>query len=652
MTESTQTLSFQAEAKELLDLVVHSLYSHREVFLRELVSNASDALDKLRREALETPGLLEDPESLAIRLEVDPKARTLSVIDNGIGMTREELTRYLGTIAHSGTRELRRNLEAQAVERPDASSNSLIGQFGVGFYSAFGVAHEVTVESQRAGSVEAWRWRSRGDGEFQVEPALPRARGTRVTLALKPRGDDDEEWQDFTSGALLARLVRRNSDFIEWPIELATAQLDQPGELERRRGHDGIEVFVLNSRRPLWERPRDQIQPDEYRQLFAHLSHGEEGPLETVHFKAEGTQEYTALLFVPAERRESFLERPKEHAAISLYARRVFVMDHCPHLAPSWLRFLSGVVDSRDLPLNVSREVLQENRLLRQIHNRIVQKTLQALAHMQAQRRPDYERFFSSFGAVLKEGLLIDPARRDELLDLCLFQSSRGGWTSCAEYLARAPAEQGAIYVHGAPSLALARNSVFAEALSAKGREVLFLLDPVDEWILAQVEGVKEKRFVVLERDAPDWESAAEKEQREAKEREQRGFLERLERALAPRVRQARFSARLVDSPAVLVAAPGALGPHMRRMLEQRGDKPAEDEARDLELHPGHPFVQRLIEREASAGGDFDEAAELLYGQALLAQGLLPADPRRFAALLSKTLLDGSGAFLRSAPAS
>jgi len=637
MSAAAQTLRFQAEVEQLLDLMVHSLYSHREVFLRELVSNASDALDKLRLEALSRPELAPLGERLAIRLEVEPARRVLRVVDNGIGMSRQEVVENLGTIARSGTR---RFLEALR-EKGQAGSAGLIGQFGVGFYSSFMVADEIVVETARAGERTGTRWRSDGKASFTVEDLERPPRGTVVELHLKPPDPEGEEPVDFTSPALVRELVRRWSDFVEWPIEMAAAHFAQAQELPRETAADGLEVVVLNSRKPLWARPKDEVSPAEHAAFYKHIAHAWDEPIETIHIRGEGTTEYTALLYLPTERPVDLLDPRAERSHVALYVRHVFVMADCEDLLPPWLRFVRGVVDSQDLPLNVSREILQQNRAVRQIRARLVKKVLDALEAMRDGRREDYLRFWRAFGSVLKEGLVTEPERAEALSGLVLCESSRGeGPTTLAEYVERLGAGGEPILCLLADDLEAARRSPHSEAWRARGREVLFFTDPVDEWVLERLDQFRGRQLERVDRGAALPGGEAQREELERKERDERPLLEALEQRLRGRVERVRFSGRLVDSAAVLVDERGSVGPHLERLMRQTGHEPP-PRHRVLELNPGHPLVERLalLAREQPASPRLADFAELLHGQALLAEGSPLPDPARFGRLVSELML-------------
>lgn len=638
MNAASERIAFQAEVGQLLDLMIHSLYSHREIFLRELVSNASDALDKRRIEALTDGALAFGAARGAIRIELEPARRVLRVIDNGIGMTRQELIENLGTIARSGTRRFLQALQDKGAGGGEAQ----IGRFGVGFYASFMVAERIVVTSRRAGTAQGARWESDGKGGFTVEDADAAAVGTAVELFLRPADAEDEASQDFCDPGEIAAVVRRYSDFVEWPIEMAAAHLADHSDLARETAADGVEVLLLNSRKPLWSRARDEIQPGEYAAFYKHLAHAWDEPLETVHFKAEGASEYTALLFVPSERPlDLFGGAHEPKSRVSLYVRHVFVAAECEELLPPWLRFVHGVVDSQDLPLNVSREILQQNREMQRIRARLVRKLLDALGALRDHRREDYLRFWKAFGPVLKEGLVTEPGEREALGALLLCASSRAeGPTTLAEYAARAGEGTLDVLVLPAENESAARRSPHLEAWRAAGREVLFLTDPIDEWVLEHCRELGGRKLVRIDRGLAAPRGPAQREELEAKEREQRALLEALEARLKGQVARVRFSGRLVESPAVLVAADGTPGPNLERLLRQSGQS-APALAPTLELNPGHPLIERLAGMAAQSPppARLDDYAELLLGQACLAAGAALADPARFGRLVSDLLL-------------
>ena len=620
MSSTSETLRFQAEASEVLGLMIHSLYRHREIFLRELVSNASDALDKRRFEALKDPSLAADEQAARIRIELDPKARTLGVHDGGIGMSREELVSNLGTIARSGTKafveEMRRAGSSSAPE--------LIGQFGVGFYSSFLVAARVEVVSRRAGSAEAWRWSSDGRGEFAIEPAERGAPGTSITLHLKPDEPEDpeaEEQTDWLDENAVRAVIKRYSDFVPWPIELGGK--------------------VLNAQKPLWTRPKEEIKPEEYAEFYKLLAHDWTAPALTVHFKAEGTSEYTALLFVPAEKPFDLFERSEPRSRLALYVKRVLIVQDCADLLPPWLRFVRGLVDASDLPLNVSREVLQATPLVRQIKKRLTRRVIDALAQQLAEKRAEYETLFGHFGTLLKEGLYAGEDEDGKLAKLLLFESTQGAEKSTlAEYVARMQKEQKAIYFLAGNEKSVLESSPHLESYRKRGLEVLLMSDPVDEWLVTRLSEFDGKPLAAIDRGAHELASDSEKQAAEDLARGQRALLAAIEEQLGKDVAEARFSTRLSDSPALLVGEAGGLSPQMERVL-RAANQPVPAQKRALELNPDHPLVKKLMDQYAKdpKAAGFGDLVELLHGQALLAEGSPLPDPAKFAKLLSRMMV-------------
>ena len=637
MSTTIETRAFQAETQELLGLVIHSLYKHKEIFLRELVSNASDACDKLRFEALTNPGLGVKEDELSITIEVDKSARTLTVSDNGIGMSRDELAQNLGTIARSGTKAFLRELK----EQEGAASPALIGQFGVGFYSSFIVADRVVVESRRAGADEAWRWTSEGKGEYTLEPGARAARGTSVTLHLREPEEDDEEHQDFTSDFTLRGIVKKYSDFVAFPIRMEVERWKpkeggKPGEGAMVR-----EVETLNSMRPLWTRAKDEITADEHAEFYRHLAHDFEPPLETIHFKAEGTLEYTALLYVPARRPMDLFSVDSAKSSLQLYVKRVLILADCHDLLPPWLRFVKGVVDAPDLPLNVSREVLQQNAQVRQIQKRLVKRVCESLAQLLEKDRARYAGFWSNFGMLIKEGIYHGADEDQRLSKLALFPTTHGAEpTTLAEYVQRMKPGQEAIwYLAGEDRKAL-EGSPHLEAFARRGEEVLFFVDPVDEWLLERFREFDKRPLKAIDREGAHVESTSEKEAREALEREHRETLSAIERELAGQVKAVRFSMRLTESPAALVADEHAMGPNMERLM-RAANQTVEPQKRVLELNPDHALFKKLMKlrtERGEASGEFQDHVALLHGQTLLAEGSPLPEPGRFAKLVAKLL--------------
>jgi molecular chaperone HtpG len=636
MSTTAEKHAFQAEVNEVLSLVVHSLYSHREVFLRELVSNASDALDQLNLKALTEPGLLSDDSELRIELLVDKKAGTLTVRDNGVGMTRAELLENLGTIARSGTKKLMQSLSPE--QKKDVA---LIGQFGVGFYSAFLVADTVTVLSRKAAGDgagdEAWIWESQAKDDFELRPGEREGRGTDVVLHLK---DDAKEYLDEWP---IREVVRKYSDYVRWPIRLEVARDD--GKAEKK------EWQTLNAARALWTRPKGEITREQYVEFYKHVSHDWNEPLAWTHFKVEGTHELTGLLFVPAKAPLDLFEQRK--AGVRLFVKRIFILDDAQEILPDWLRFVRGVVDSEDLPLNVSREILQRDATTKFIRKQVVAKTLALLEELAKEgeteveldgkkvKRERYLDFWRAFGRVLKEGIHHDPDRRTELARLLRYESSRGqGLTSLAAYKARMPAEQKAVYYVPAESLAAAEKSPHIEALRKRGFEVLYLVDPIDEWIadtLAEFEGTP---LVAASKGALDLpESDEQKHAKEAHQKDLAPVLARMHKVLDARVEAVRVTDRLTDSPACLVSGEHGMSAHLERRLRDAGHA-VPDQKRILEINPEHPVIRKL---RALADGDdakFQRWTGLLHDQALLAEGVLPPDPAGFARRIAELMAE------------
>ena len=634
-----ETIAFQAETRQLLDLVIHSLYTNKEIFLRELISNASDALDRLRHEALrggnaEAAGA--DRSGLRIRLEVDPEKRVLEIDDNGIGMSREEVVANIGTIASSGTRGF---LDSLREKGGDAKADlpTLIGQFGVGFYSAFMVADEVEVETKRAGEEKGVRWTSQGEGEYTLEEIEKSEPGTTVVLHLKDLDPEAEGDRDFTAEWVLREVVKKYSDFIEYPIELETGEGDE------------AKVEVLNSMKPLWTRPKSEIEEDEYTEFYKHLSHDWNDPLETIHFHVEGTSEYSALLYLPKQRPLDLFDPNQAKSRVHLYVKRVFIMEDCEELMPVWLRFVRGVVDSSDLPLNVSRETLQHNRQMGQIKKRLTRKVVDTLQALLRDDREGYGAFWGAFGTVLKEGIYYEEELRDEIAKLALFRSTNEASeedaptdTTLVEYVDRMPVKQEEIYVLLAESEEAARRSPHLEAFAARGYEVLFLTDPIDEFVMQRFTEFAEKKIRRIDQGEIDLEDEDEKSARGEREKELEPVLGAVKEELSEVVEDVRFSSRLTDSPACLVGGENELTPQVRRMLQEQGQAVPESK-RVLELNARHPVVERLKELSDAQEEEFSEACELLVGTALVTEGSSPPDPTRFAKLVTDRMLSSRG---------
>ena len=622
MTERAERHEFQAEVRELLDLMVHSLYSHKDIFLRELISNASDALDKIRFEALSRPDLASG--ELTITLEIDAGARTLAVHDNGIGMSRAEVIENLGTIARSGTREFLRAIrEAKAAAAPE-----LIGQFGVGFYASFMVADRITVVTRRAGTEEATRWESTGDGSYTLDVAARPAAGTTVTLHLKPQ-DEEDGLNDYTQAWVLKDIVKRYSDFVTYPIRLQ-------GE-------------TLNSMKAIWARDKDAVTEDEHREFYKHVSHDWNDPLEHVSVHMEGTFEARALLYIPSKAPFDLHDRGGGHRGLSLYVKRVFIMDDWRELLPPHLRFVRGVVSSDDLSLNVSREILQKNRQIQAIRKYLVRRLLAAFKEMKEERAERYRTFWTEFGAVLKEGLLGLEEEPERLLELVLAASTDGaGLTSLGEYVARMKSGQPAIYYLTAASREAGERSPHLEAVRARGYEVLFFLDPIDELWLRMRREFEGKALTSVSQGGVDL-GTGEDGKKEGSGAEEIGerfkdLLLALRAVLQDEVKDVRLSERLTSSPACLVGEPGELSAHIEDLLRRSG-REVPKAKRVLEVNPSHPLLTRLQAFHAAHGADerFRRYAELLLGQAILAEGGTLADPAAFSRRLAELLVEATG---------
>ncbi|MBN3267792.1 molecular chaperone HtpG [Bordetella bronchiseptica] len=625
---ASETLGFQAEVKQLLHLMIHSLYSNKEIFLRELVSNASDACDKLRFEAIDQPALLDGDGELAIRVDYDKAARTITISDNGIGLSRDEAVANLGTIARSGTREFFSQLTGD--KQKDAQ---LIGQFGVGFYSSFIVADKVTVLSRRAGLAanEAIRWESDGQGEFSIAPAEKAGRGTEVTLHL--RADEDE----LLNGWKLREILRRYSDHISLPVRMAKEDWDA----EKGEQVKGDELETVNQANALWTRNKSDITDEQYREFYKTVSHDYDDPLAWTHNRVEGRSEYTQLLYVPKHAPFDMWDRDARRG-VKLYVKRVFIMDDAEQLLPSYLRFVRGVIDSADLPLNVSREILQESRDVRAIREGSAKRVLSLLEDMAENKAEDYATFWTEFGQVLKEGTGEDAANRERIARLLRFASTHDGGqaqtVSFADYVGRMKDGQDKIYYVTADTFTAAANSPHLEIFRKKGIEVLLLSDRVDEWMLSYLREFDGKSLVSVAKGGLDLAELADEEEKKRQSEVAETFkplVERLQQALAEQVKEVRVTQRLVDSPACVVVGQNELSPHLLRMLKAAGQEAPEVKP-VLEINPDHALIARI--RDAS-DAEFGDWAALLLDQALLAEGAQIADPAAFVKRLNGLLL-------------
>ena len=623
-----ETLGFQAEVVQLLDLMIHSLYSNKEIFLRELISNGSDAVDKLRFEALSRDDLYEDDHDLMIHVSFDKDARTITVRDNGIGMSRQEVIEHIGTIAKSGTREFFQALTGD--QRKDAS---LIGQFGVGFYSSFIVADRVTLITRRAGlpAAEGVRWESSGQGEYSIEPINQPARGTEVTLHL--REDEDELLNSWR----LRSIIGKYSDHISLPIMMpkeSTEEGKEPGE------------EMVNRASALWARDKKEITEDEYTEFYKHVAHEFSEPLARVHAVMEGKYEYTLLLFIPSKAPFDLWNRDSRHG-VKLYVRRVFIMDDAEAFLPTYLRFIKGVVDSNDLPLNVSRELLQQDPEVDAIKGGLTKRVLDLLAKLAKDEPEKYATFWKEFGTVLKEGVAQDHTHRDRLLPLLRFASTHNEsvepTTSLAEYLERMKPGQERIYYVIAESIPAARSSPYIEKLKERGLEVLLLAERVDEWVMGQLDKFQDKSFKDAARgdlELGTLESEEDKKQHDTEVKESSDLLKRVKEAVGERVEEVRASTRLKDSPAVLVLGEHDMGSNMRRIFAAAGQK-VPDTKPTLEVNVHHPIV-KYLESIADAQ-QFGELANLICDQAGLAEGGQLANPADYVQRLNRLLVRLAG---------
>ncbi|MFN4330010.1 MAG: molecular chaperone HtpG [Limnobacter sp.] len=632
MGSMKETLGFQTEVKQLLNLMIHSLYSNKEIFLRELVSNASDACDKLRFESINNAALLaEDPE-LKIRVSFDKEARTITIEDNGIGLSRQDAIDHLGTIAKSGTKEFFSKLSGD--QQKDAA---LIGQFGVGFYSAFIVADKVTVRSRKAGlpANEAIEWESKGDGEFSVEGIEKESRGTQIILHLK--ADEDE----LLSSWKLRSILTRYSDHISLPIQMIKEEWDE----EAGQMKAGSDWEAVNKANALWARAKSDITPEQYNEFYKTISFDYADPLAYTHNRVEGGRsEYTSLLYVPAKAPFDLWDR-NQQKGIKLYVKRVFIMDDAEQLLPPYLRFVKGVIDSADLPLNVSREILQESRDVRAIRDGSVKKVLGLLEDLAANQPEKYASFWNEFGQVLKEGLGDDPSNKERIAKLLRFASTHADSAeqsvSLADYVARMKDGQSKIYYVTADSYTAARHSPHLEVFRKKGVEVLLLTDRVDEWMLSYLNEFDGKELQSCAKGGLDLGQLEDEQDKETKARvdeEYKDVLGRIQTLLADRIKEARVTLRLTDSPACVVADETGMSEHLKRMLRQAGQQ-APDSKPILELNPTHPFVQRLKVEQTQ----FDAWAQLLLDQAILAEGGTLEDPASFVRRMNELLLGSKG---------
>lgn len=618
-----QVQNFNAEIKQLLDLMIHSLYSHKEIFLRELVSNASDAIDKLKFQSLTHESLLPANWEPTIRLQPDSEHKTLKIIDNGIGMTQEEVVQFIGTIARSGAKNFAQ-MTQEMKERPE-----LIGQFGVGFYSAFMVADRVSLHTQKAGSSEGVLWESTGDGTYSID-SIPRAEGTGTTITLHLKDfKEEDEVQDFTDAWNLKSLVKKYSDFIAYPIKMKTDKEDE----------------TLNSQKALWLKSPSEITKEEYKEFYQHLTHDFNEPMKTIHYRAEGTMEFNALLYIPSKKPWNFNMRDTEYG-LNLYIKRVFIMNDCKDLIPPYLRFVKGLVDSSDLSLNVSREILQQNRQVSQIRKNVVNKILGTLKDLLTKERSSYETFWNEFGSTLKEGLPGDVANKEKLQDLILFHTTQSDkMTTLDEYVSRMKEDQKHIYFITGDSLTQISNSPYLEKLKEKNYEVLLLVDPIDEWVTDALSTFKEKPLQSIMKEGLDLDSEEDKKRKEEEKKQSeekfQPVLSTLKKTLENDVKDVVISDRLTSTPVCLVAGAHDPSAHMQKLLGQMGREYRTPVKRIMEINPKHPVFEKMLQATPQQQTQW---AEILYAQALLNEGSSVPDPVKFSQQIADLMVQAANA--------
>jgi molecular chaperone HtpG len=643
---SKTTKQFQTEVQQLLDLVIHSLYSNRDIFLRELISNASDAVDKIRFEAHSDESLLEGNSDWKIKLIPDKNAGTLTILDNGIGMSQAEVEENIGTIARSGTKAFMQALKDKA----DTNNPELIGQFGVGFYASFMVADKVTLATRKGGAAEkGCLWESTGDGTYTVEECSREQRGTEIVLHLK------DEFKSYLDEWKIRSIVKKYSDYIQYPVCMDITRSEVPKgvdgkEIEGAGQIETTEEQTLNSMKAIWARPKSEVTEEEYSEFYKHVSHDFEAPFRTIHFSAEGTSEFKALLYLPAKKPfDMFMVDRKK--GLQLYVKRVFITDKCEELIPDYLRFVKGVVDSSDLPLNVSREILQEDVQIKRIQKGLVSKILSTLTEVKEKSLDEYVAFWKEFGQVIKEGIHFDYANKEKLQDLLLFESTKtdsGSFISLKEYVGRMPEGQKEIYYITGTSRETLEQSPHLEAFRAKGYEVLFMTDPVDEWVVQALTEYDEKPLKAVDRGDISLDSEDEKKEKDKKREEaQKEFsdlISFMSDHLKDKVKEVRFSNRLTDSACCLVAEEYGMNANMERIMKAMNQAVPESK-RVLELNPDHAILKAMagIHQQDKGAPALSDYADLLYDQALLTEGTPIKDPLRFTRLVSELMVKAAG---------
>ena len=661
-----ERFEFRSETKELLQLMAKSLYSSKDVFLRELVSNASDALDRRRFEAVTDPSKLSADETLEIRIHADKDAKTLTIEDNGDGMTRDDMIANLGTIAHSGTKAFVEKLKS--AENAD-QANSLIGQFGVGFYSAFIVSDDVTVTSRRVGQDKAYTFRSSGDGSYTIEDAQKDSCGTTIVLKLRPE-DLEDQLSDFTDAYVIKNTIKKYSDFVQYPVMVECETQHHREGVEEAEGHDASTCHdpthmvtekvweQANSMKAIWLKKADEVTDEEYNEFYKNITFDWSDPMFRLNLKAEGTVEYRGLVFIPARAPYDMNYRDAKFG-LRLHAQHVLIMEKCAELLPDYLRFVKGVIDSSDLSLNISREILQKDRSISTIRKHIVKKVLDLLDDAAQNDKDKYNTFWEQYSRYIKEGAASDYDNKDRLLKLMRFvtsttvaedeksESKKTSTTSFADYIARMPSDQDAIYAIAGESLEVVRNSPHLEAFQQKGYEVLYLTDPYDEILFSQIPEVQGKKITFIGRGEVELGSEEEKkEKREKLESQKKDFdalLQKLQSSLSNDVESVRLSTRLTTSPACLVGRDGDVSPHLQRVLSKMGNGNGLPESkRILEINPNHPLLEKLQSRFAANADDaiIPKYAQLLYGQSLLAEGSPLPDPVEYTKLVTELMVE------------
>ena len=661
-----ERFEFRSETKELLQLMAKSLYSSKDVFLRELVSNASDALDRRRFEAVTDPSKLSADETLEIRIHADKDAKTLTIEDNGDGMTRDDMIANLGTIAHSGTKAFVEKLKS--AENAD-HANSLIGQFGVGFYSAFIVSDDVTVTSRRVGQDKAYTFRSSGDGSYTIEDAQKDSCGTTIVLKLRPE-DLEDQLSDFTDAYVIKNTIKKYSDFVQYPVMVECETQHHREGVEEAEGHDASTCHdpthmvtekvweQANSMKAIWLKKADEVTDEEYNEFYKNITFDWSDPMFRLNLKAEGTVEYRGLVFIPARAPYDMNYRDAKFG-LRLHAQHVLIMEKCAELLPDYLRFVKGVIDSSDLSLNISREILQKDRSISTIRKHIVKKVLDLLDDAAQNDKDKYNTFWEQYSRYIKEGAASDYDNKDRLLKLMRFvtsttvaedeksESKKSSTTSFADYIARMPSDQDAIYAIAGESLEVVRNSPHLEAFQQKGYEVLYLTDPYDEILFSQIPEVQGKKITFIGRGEVELGSEEEKkEKREKLESQKKDFdalLQKLQSSLSNDVESVRLSTRLTTSPACLVGRDGDVSPHLQRLLSKMGNGNGLPESkRILEINPNHPLLEKLQSRFAANADDaiIPKYAQLLYGQSLLAEGSPLPDPVEYTKLVTELMVE------------